>query len=194
MGAVTQPKFNDFFMWTQLEAKVSGAYLSPKLEVRSCPEKGGWGVFSVEPIAKDSILCVWGGIAMTGEQALLIPEERWTHGLQVEENVYLIPIFDGDDADDFNHSCNPNAGLSGQLCLIAMRDINADEEICFDYAMSDSSDYDEFECHCGSPNCRGRVTGNDWKLPELQERYNGYFIPYLQRRIAALQRENRINP
>ena len=85
-----------------------------------------------------------------------------------------------------NHSCNPNAGLSGQICLIAMRDINVGEEVCFDYAMSDSSDYDEFECHCGAPNCRKKITGNDWKLLELHKKYEGYFIPYLQRRIQSL--------
>ena len=32
----------------------------------------------------------------------------------------------------------------------------------------------------------GKVTGNDWTLPELQERYQGYFSTYLARRIAAL--------
>jgi hypothetical protein len=66
---------------------------------------------------------------------------------------------------------------------VAMRDIAVDEEICFDYAMSDSSDYDEFECGCGSPNCRKRISGSDWKKPELQKRYKGYFSPYLQQRI-----------
>jgi len=83
----------------------------------------------------------------------------------------------------FNHSCNPNSGLSGQITLIAIREIERDEEVCFDYAMSDSSDYDEFECHCGQPNCRKKITGRDWKLPELQGRYRDYFSPYLQRRI-----------
>jgi hypothetical protein len=52
--------------------------------------------------------------------------------------------------------------------------------------MSDSSDYDEFECHCGTDHCRKMITGNDWKLPELQRRYKGFFSPYLQRRIDRL--------
>ena len=70
-----------------------------------------------------------------------------------------------------------------------MRDIEAGEEICLDYAMCDGSNYDEFDCQCGSPNCHGRVTGEDRKRPELWERYGGYFSPYLQRRIAALKKE-----
>ena len=70
-----------------------------------------------------------------------------------------------------------------------MRDIRPGEEICLDYAMCDGSNYDEFDCSCGSPDCRHRVTGEDWKRPELWKRYEGYFSPYLQRRITALKRE-----
>jgi SET domain-containing protein len=170
-------------------AKVSNpSYTSPKLELRPCHEKGGYGVFAREPIEKDELLSVWGGEVLTEEQLALEPVERQTHGIQVEEKVYLLPLVQGDPGDYFNHSCDPNAGLSGQICLIAMREIAAGEEICFDYAMSDSSDYDEFECHCGAASCRRRVTGNDWKLPELHERYRGYFIPYLQRRIDKLKK------
>jgi uncharacterized protein len=70
--------------------------------------------------------------------------------------------------------------------LVALRDIKAGEELTFDYAMSDGSPYDEFECCCGSANCRKKVTGNDWKLPGLWEKYKGYFSPYLARRIKSL--------
>jgi hypothetical protein len=92
-------------------------------------------------------------------------------------------------SDCFNHSCDPNVGLTGQIGLIAMRDIEPGEEVCLDYAMCDGSAYDEFDCQCGSLNCRGRITGEDWKRAELWERYEGYFSPYLQRRIAALKKE-----
>jgi hypothetical protein len=30
------------------------------------------------------------------------------------------------------------------------------------------------------------VTGSDWRDPDLQEKYAGWFSPYLTRRIAAL--------
>jgi hypothetical protein len=67
-----------------------------------------------------------------------------------------------------------------------MRDILPGEEICFDYAMSDSTPYDEFICGCGAPNCRGTVTGKDWQIVELWDQYRGYFSPYLQRKIDSL--------
>ena len=68
-----------------------------------------------------------------------------------------------------------------------MRDIKAGEEVNFDYAMCDGSIYDEFTCQCGSANCRGQVKGTDWTIPELWEKYDGYYMPYLARRIEKLK-------
>jgi hypothetical protein len=58
--------------------------------------------------------------------------------------------------------------------------------------MSDTMPYDEFECGCGQPTCRGKVTGNDWQKPELQKRYAGFFSPHVQRKIDTLRREKRV--
>jgi len=84
-----------------------------------------------------------------------------------------------------NHSCNPNVGFGNAICLVAMSNIKKGEELTFDYAMQDNIDY-AFKCNCGAPNCRGTITGYDWKMPELQKRYNGYFAPYLQAKINLL--------
>ncbi len=164
------------------------SYLSPKAESRPNPVKGNCGVFCVEPIAKDEIVALWGGrILSVGETDREMPNFT-QQVLQIEDDFFLMtPSMES--ADCFNHSCSPNVGLTGQIGLIAMRDITVGEEICLDYAMCDGSDYDEFDCACGSPYCRGRITGMDWKRPELWDRYDGYFAPYLQRRIAALKRK-----
>lgn len=166
------------------------SYLSPKLEVRAAPHKGGFAVFAREALQKDELICVWTGRAVTFEQLQrLSPLER-SHTLQVDDQVYLAPLgLEEEPADFINHSCQPNAGIRGQISLVAMRPIAAGEEITFDYAMADSTPYDEFDCACGSPLCRGRVTGEDWKRPELWARYDGYFSAYLQKRIEALKRE-----
>lgn len=163
-------------------------YVSPKLIAYSFPDKGGFGVFANTFVAAGDLLVVWGGNVVTGEQfAQLSPREKM-HSIQIEEDLYQVPSRAEPEPGDFiNHSCTPNAGLSSSISLIALRDIEPGEEICFDYAMSDGSPYDEFECACGTPFCRGRVTGNDWQRPDLQARYAGYFSPYLQRRIDRMQ-------
>lgn len=165
------------------ENKAHPSYLSPKLEARNYPEKGGYGVFAREAVDQGEVLAVWGGIVVPGARLKDFSDFAQTHGIQVEEDLFLLPLTLDDPSDLFNHSCDPNAGMNGQISLVAMRPIIVDEEVCFDYAMSDSNPYDEFECQCGTPNCRGKIVAEDWSRPELQERYKGYFTPYLQRRI-----------
>jgi SET domain-containing protein len=166
------------------------SYISPKLEARPRKKKGGYGVFANLPVEKGELLAVWGGKVIDAEELQRLPPITQRHSIQVEENLYLAPVAPAEPADFVNHCCNPNAGMSGQIALVAMRDIDAGEEVCYDYAMSDGSPYDEFECACGTHDCRGRVTGEDWRNPDLWEHYAGYFSPYLQRRIDRLRGKN----
>ncbi|MFN8486514.1 MAG: SET domain-containing protein-lysine N-methyltransferase [Caldilineaceae bacterium] len=162
------------------------SYLSPKLEVRVHSDKGGMGVFAREPILANEVLAVWSGRIYTYAELRQLASIKQQHSLQVEEGLYLTTGAEDEPADYINHSCNPNAGLDGQIVLRAMRTIEPDEEICYDYAMSDGSPYDEFECTCGAPNCRRYITGKDWQRPDLQKKYAGWFASYLQRRIDQL--------
>lgn len=83
------------------------------------------------------------------------------------------------------------ATLPDLLTGIALRDIEAGEELTYDYATTDSR-HANFACFCGSPNCRKVITGNDWMLLELQERYRGYFQKNIQEKIDALPRHQQI--
>jgi hypothetical protein len=163
-------------------------YVSPKLTTRSHPDKGGYGLFANTFVAAGDLLVVWGGNVVTGEQFAQLSSREKMHSIQVEEDLYQVPSRPEPEPGDFiNHSCTPNTGLSSSISLVALRDIEPGEEICFDYAMSDGSPYDEFDCACGTSLCRGRVTGDDWQRQDLQVRYAGYFSPYLQRRIDRMQ-------
>lgn len=165
-------------------------YLSPKLEVRAAPEKGGFAVFACEALEKDDLLAIWTGSILTLAEVQQLSSDDRSHTVQIEEDFFLGPAGRGDSSEYINHSCNPNAGIRGQVCLVAMRNIQIDEEITFDYAMADGSEYDEFLCACGAPQCRGRVTGNDWMLADLWSRYDGYFSLYLQRRISSFRKNS----
>jgi uncharacterized protein len=165
------------------------SYFSPKLEVKPVPHKGGRGVFACQPIAADEIVTIWGGRVISADQFDQVPPENQHSIVQIEENFFSVTIGDLEPVDFMNHCCNANVGLSGQVVLVAMRPIAAGEEVCFDYAMTDSRPYDEFDCTCGAPDCRGQITAHDWQRPELWERYDGYFSTYLQRRIDRLKQE-----
>jgi len=70
-----------------------------------------------------------------------------------------------------NHSCNPNAGITGNRHLIAIRPIEPGDEICFDYSTTMAENFWTMECRCGDPGCR-KVVGDFRHLPrEIQIRY-----------------------
>ena len=160
------------------------SWCNPKADARAS-RIAGRGLFAERPIYKNEIIAIWGGsLVPLAEMARLTADER-QQCVQIDEGLYL---WTGDAepraADFLNHSCDPNAGMGDQFTIVAIRDIAADEEVCIDYAMCDSSSYDEFHCCCGTAACRGRVTGEDWRLPAVQRRYRGYFAPYLAKRLG----------
>jgi len=90
-----------------------------------------------------------------------------------------------------NHSCDPNLGVktnvNGFPRFVALRDIKQEEELTWDYAMTEYTHYkrdnpeSEFDlsCHCGAPNCRGKL-GYYSELPEeIKQKYAGFVSDYL---------------
>ncbi len=165
----------------------SWSYFNSKCEARKFKESE-CAVFAREFIYKGELISLWGGDIVL--KSSLDPSMlRFTQRvLQIDEELYILTAEEKEPNDCFNHSCDPNLGFTGQIGLVAMRDIEAGEQLTFDYAMSDGEPYDEFECYCGSENCRKKITGNDWKLHELWRRYDGYFSTYIARRIELLKK------
>jgi len=166
----------------------TNSWLNPHLE-RRCSDKDGCGIFARTDIRKGERLAVFGGKVMLIDEMYQIPDTMQRFTMQIEERFVLGPADTvPEDTDFFNHSCDPNSGFSGQVFLVAMRDIDAGEEITFDYGMtvSESAGSDmvfRMACSCGSPLCRKTITEDDWKLPELQVRYKGFFSQYIQEKI-----------
>ena len=146
----------------------------------------GRGSIAVDRIAAGEVVAAFGGRCLTRDEFNLLPDAQQVRSIQIEETLFLAGPVEPEPADFINHSCEPNCGMNGATVLIAMRTIDIGEAITYDYATSDGCDYDEFECACGAVLCRGKVTGYDWMMPELQLRYRGWFSPYLAARIAAL--------
>ena len=163
------------------------AYLSDKCEVKNRDVAGGYSVIARAVIDPGELIGVWSGRIVAADMLDTLPVAIRRHTVQIEEGLYLASVEAEAPPDFINHSCEPNAGLEGQIAVVALRRILPGEEVTIDYAMCDGSPYDEFECGCGANICRGMVTGNDWRNPALWKRYAGHFSPYLQRRIDALR-------
>ena len=84
-----------------------------------------------------------------------------------------------------NHSCDPNSYVKMRSMAVydvyALRDIAKGGELTLDYT---ASAVDQFagqvswvlECRCGSENCRGKVTGDFFEMPE---EWQAKYYPYL---------------
>ena len=164
-------------------------FFSPKVEKRNSTIDGR-GLFAKEPIEQGEIVVVKGGYILTRAQRDEIGRELGPAEIQITEDLYIGPATRREREGGMmhlNHSCEPNLGIQGQVIYVALRDIAAGEELTFDYAMNED-EHDEMQCRCGSRSCRGTITGRDWQKPELQQKYDGYFSWFIQRRIDALKR------
>lgn len=112
------------------------------------------------------------GIESLGE-ALQVGDDRF---MDVSKSNHLF----------VNHNCNPNAGIREVSQMFALKDINAGEEVTFDYSTTvgeDDVDDDgipwSMECNCGAVDCRG-VIGNYLTIPEsdLMRYYRLGALPY----------------
>lgn len=73
-----------------------------------------------------------------------------------------------------NHSCSPNAGIRNLFSIVAMRDIEAGEEVTWDYDMSEDT-YWSMKCRCKSEECRELIAGYRF-LPPAKRRLYGEFV------------------
>mgnify|MGYP001297413305 CR=1 FL=1 len=113
------------------------------------------------------------------------------YGSQLSDNTIIGPETENDakydNANYFNHSCDPNCLPLNENIWIAIKDINKDEEITIDYITFDSNPYCSIEkCCCNSKNCRKSLNHDDYKIPELQKKYKGHFVSFIQEKINSL--------
>jgi hypothetical protein len=160
-------------------------WIDRRLVLRSSAIQG-IGTFAIEPIPAGQLLIMTtGGLVVTAQ-------ERQSGQIQLEAEMYNEESLPGDLSIItpkvfhyyVNHRCEPNAvDLSRSPNItqyIAWRDIQAQEEITTDYGIIGAT---VERCMCRSSLCRGQVTPDDWRLPELQQRYRGYFPWHIEQKI-----------
>jgi SET domain-containing protein len=144
----------------------------------------GTGVFAAETIKKGEKLMEFGGQAISREQ-MLSGDYRIRSVWPVTRDVFIAQPLTDDHVtlDEYlNHSCDANCWLADEVTLAAKRDIAAGEEITLDqgtWNVEDPYIEDADPCSCGAAQCRGILTEEDWKRPDVQARYAGHFHPLI---------------
>jgi uncharacterized protein len=149
------------------------AHPPESVELRFAPDGTGDGVLTTRAFARGETVMVGyvvGPLAANDSHATQVGRDEW--------------VRHGGLGPKVNHSCDPNCGVrlnaEHAFDFVARRDLEAGQEITFDYAMRNLTvDHFPLACLCGSVGCRGTVTG--WKdLPALRKAAYGKLVaPYL---------------
>jgi uncharacterized protein len=161
------------------------SYLSPKTAVVASAIVGR-GLVARDAFAAGEIVSVKGGRLVDAAT-----RATWTGSraadFQVADGIYLAAA-PADEAEFervmmfLNHSCEPNVGIQGQIVFVALRDIAAGEELTVDYGTIEYLDA-PMACRCGHATCRGEITAEDWRKPELRRKYGSHIAWHLLERL-----------
>jgi len=163
------------------------SYITPKACKRAVSTIQGRGLIAGAPIAAGELVAIKGGHIVSAATLASLPERLRNSEVQIAGGFHLAAVEEAEYEPVMlflNHTCEPNVGFAGNTVLVAVRDISPDEEPTADYALFDDND-EIMQCRCGTPSCRGVISGRDWQRPDLQRKYGSYFSSYLQRRFAG---------
>jgi len=85
------------------------------------------------------------------------------------------------EANSFlNHHCAPNVYIDTKgLCARALRDIEAGEELTFNYLTTEAELHSPFDCTCGAEHCFGHIAGFRHLSESERDRLRGSLAPHL---------------
>ncbi len=157
----------------------------PAIEVRSS-RVDGLGLFASAAIDADVIVIRLGGrLVTTSELHQLFadtPPEHYVDTFAVDDDLHIV-LPAGTVVHYGNHHCDPTIWPTGAFDLVTRRAVGAGEELTIDYGLISDDPTFRMECSCGAATCRGVITGEDWRIPELRDRYAGHWAPGLQHRV-----------
>ncbi len=134
------------------------SYISSKVRLRRRGKE--FGLFAIEDIKKDEIVTITAGVVLPERVVKTAPSYIRSFAYYIENGFFLAPSTKNPSADWYmNHSCDPNTGSPVRAFTnYALRDIQAGEELLYDYAVdyswnSEYKPFRKFKCGCGSKNC-----------------------------------------
>ncbi len=141
----------------------------------------GKALYAIEDISKDEVVAEFDGEVFEAEKCTDLPKDIADHAIQIDEYHWK-------DSHGFarfiNHSCDPSCGMRGLSTLVAMKDIQKGDELTWDYAMTEDSDW-RMECKCGTAICR-KIIGAYGLVPvDIREKYGEYVSPWLRKKYRT---------
>lgn len=109
-------------------------------------------------------------------------KKKWfrQYAWPISDEIYVMWSPNPDKWTPINHSCEPNAWLTG-LNVTARKSIRAGEEITLDYATFCNEIMEPFSCNCGSNECREMIKGTDYRSDFVREKYGEHVSAYVKK-------------
>jgi SET domain-containing protein len=140
--------------------------INPDIEIKDSPIQGK-GLFTKIPIKKGDSIWISKGEEPYDEKIYTDDEFKEFQKWCIENGKEWDAVANGDGTHTAaiserekhpgnygNHSCDPNVGRG----YVALRDIEAGEELTADYAQFSTKDW-AMKCSCGAKSCTGIVRG-----------------------------------
>jgi uncharacterized protein len=123
------------------------------------------GVYAAEFIAKGKRIIEYTGQRVPEKDVPDDDDNPHTFLFGLDDGVVIDPEIGGNEARWINHCCDPNCETideNNRIFIYAIRDIEAGEELFYDYALEIDEPITKksrklYECLCGSPHCRGTM-------------------------------------
>ena len=172
-------------MAEQVAEPSAECWLHPDLEVRPSTVAGR-GLFTTVDLPAGTVVSRLGGrlVDTATLRSMANAADGELDAVVVDDDLHLVPA-PGNLNRFVNHTCDPGLGWVDAYSLATRADVAAGSELLVDYAMSVVDEAWFLRCHCASYRCRQMVEGSDWRIPQLQQRYAGWWTPYVQRLIDA---------
>jgi len=131
--------------------------LAPGLTIKPSVIQGK-GCFATKPFAARRKIAEYAGEKISNTEAKRRSLRPKLRICEIDDHWSLDGSRGGNGTHYINHSCEPNAFMKilyGHILFIALRDIQAGEEITIDYESTLHSN--KKRCICGAPSCRGTI-------------------------------------
>ena len=128
----------------------------------------GRGLFTDRKYLAGDVVMPLKGIRITREEIEKLDKVEQGNMLQIGRDLFL--NMEGHSEIFINHSCNPNCYVKAVVnsgFLIALRPIDKDEELSYDYSLTSTDTPEEWHlnCQCHKFYCRREISGFD-TMPE----------------------------
>lgn len=144
----------------------------------------GRGVFAGEDISKGEVIQYIKGKRFVKHNKTIQDSRAHPNWVGVSKYTWIDPAV---PFKYLNHSCNPSAGIRGEVSLVALRDIKKDEEINFDYSTTElDENWSLPKCRCGEKDCRGFIG----PIQNLSPVYVKKYLPNIPRKIYNIYKRH----